>query len=63
MPPYRPDYTPIEERGSKLKQWLRRAEARAKAQLDETLGETLRRVTLKDILGWFRHAGLCATHG
>ena len=59
LPPYRPDYTRIEELGSKLKQWLRRAEARAKAQLDEAL----RRVTPKDILGWFRHAGLCATHG
>src|SRR5512142_2681250 len=63
LPPYSPDYTPIEEMFSKIKQWLRRAEARAKAALYDALGEALRRVTPEDILGWFRHAGLCATHG
>ena len=63
LPPYSPDYTPIEERFSKVKQSLRRAEARVKAELYEALGEALRRVTPKDILGWFQHAGLCATHG
>ena len=59
----RPPYTPIEEMFSKVQQWLRRAEARAKAELYKALGEALRRVTPEDILGWFRHAGLCATHG
>jgi transposase len=63
LPPYSPDYTPIEEMFSKVKQSLRRAEARVKAELYEALGEALRRVTPKDILGWFQHAGLCATHG
>src|SRR5512135_2707590 len=63
LPPSSPDSTPIEEMFSKVKQGLRRAEARAKAELYEALGETLRRVTPEDILGWFRHAGLCATHG
>ena len=62
LPPYSPDYT-IEKMFSKVKQWLRRAEARAKAELYDTLGEGMRRVTAEDILGWFRHAGLCATHG
>ena len=38
-------------------------EARVKAELYEALGEALRRVTPKDILGWFQHAALCATHG
>ena len=63
LPPYSPDSTPIEEIVSKVKQGLRWAGARAKAELDEALGEALRRVTPEDILGWFRHAGLCATHG
>jgi transposase len=63
LPPYSPDYTPIEEMFSKVKQWLRRAEARAKVELYDALGEALRRVKPEDILGWFRHAGLCATHG
>jgi transposase len=63
LPPYSPDYTPIEEMWSKVKQWLRRAGVRAKDALYDVLGEALRQVTPEDILGWFRHAGLCATHG
>ena len=58
LPPYSPDYTPIEEMFSKVKQGLRRAEARARTGLYDALGEALRRVTPRDILGWFRHAGL-----
>ena len=63
LPPYSPDYTPIEEMFSKVKQDLRRAEARTRTRLYDAVGEALRRVTLQDILGWFRHAGLCATPG
>ena len=59
LPPYSPDYTPIEEMFSKVKQDLRRAEARTR--LYDAVGEALWRVTPQDILGWFRHAGLCAT--
>jgi transposase len=63
LPPYSPDYTPIEEMFSKVKEALRRTEARAKDELYEALGEVLRQVIPEDILGWFQHAGLCATHG
>jgi transposase len=63
LPPYSPDYTPIEEMYSKVKGYLRRAAARTEDRLYEALGEALRRVTPQDILGWFRKAGLCATHG
>jgi transposase len=63
LPPYSPEYTPIEEMFSQLKQGLRRAEARTKAGLVEAVGEVLRSVTRQDIRGWFEHAGLCATPG
>lgn len=63
LPPYSPDYTPIEEMFSKIKTYLRRAAARSKEDLYAALGEALKSVTPEDILGWFRHAGLCATHG
>lgn len=63
LPPYSPDYTPIEEMFSKVKQGLRRAEARTKAGLYDAVGGVLRQVTSQDILGWFQHAGLCATPG
>jgi transposase len=63
LPPYSPDYTPIEEMFSKVKTFLRRVAARSKEGLYDALGEALRCVTPQDILGWFRHAGLCATQG
>jgi transposase len=62
LPPYSPDYAPIEEMFSKVQEFLRRVAARAKGALYDALGEALGQVTPQDILGWFRHAGLCATH-
>jgi transposase len=61
LPPYSPDYTPIEEMFSKVKEFLRRVAARTKGDLYEAIGEALRQVTIQDILGWFQQAGLCAT--
>ena len=63
LPPYSPDYTPIEEMFSKVKQFLRRAAARTKTDLYDAIGEVLKEVTPEDISGWFQHAGLCATPG
>src|SRR5262249_32200156 len=63
LPPYSPEYNPIEELFSKVKGIVRRAEARAEDELYAAMVEAMRRVTPKDILGWFRHAGLCAAHG
>jgi transposase len=61
LPPYSPDFTPIEEMFSKFKEFLRRIGARAKDHLYDAIGEGLREVTAQDVLGWFRHAGLRAT--
>jgi len=61
LPPYSPDYTPIEEMFSKFKGFLRRVGARAKERLYDAIGDGLREITTGDILGWFRHAGLCAS--
>lgn len=60
LPPYGPDFNPIEEMFSKFKEALRRLGARAKDHLYEAIGEALGGVTLEDILGWFRQAGSCA---
>jgi transposase len=60
LPPYSPDFNPIEEMFSKLKGFLRRVGARAKEHLYDAIGDGLREVTPRDILGWFRHAGMCA---
>ena len=63
LPPYSPDYTPIEEMYSKVKEFLRRVAARVKGDLYDAIGEALREVTPEDIIGWFKEAGLSATHG
>lgn len=42
---------------SKLKAWLRSAEARKVDGLIEAMGDALRAVRLGDILGWFGHSG------
>ena len=63
LSPYSPDYTPIEKLWSKVKAFLRRVAARSKDTLYIALGEALETVTPQDILGWFKHAGLFATHG
>ena len=63
LPPWSPDYTPIEEMYSKVKEFLRRVAARVKGDLYDAIGEALREVTPEDIVGWFKEAGLCATHG
>jgi transposase len=63
LPPYSPDYTPIEGMNSKVKAFLRRIAARTKGDLYEAIGEALKEVTPQDITGWFKEAGLCATHG
>jgi len=59
LPPYSPDYTPIEEMFSKFKEFLRRVGARAREHLYDAIGDGLREVTPEDILGWFGHAGQC----
>lgn len=59
LPPYSPDFNPIEEMFSKFKEALRRLGARAKDHLYNAIGEALRGVTIQDILGWFRQAGSC----
>jgi transposase len=63
LPPYSPDYTPIEEMFSKVKEFLRRVAARVKGDLYSAIGEALREVTDQDIIGWFQDAGLYAAHG
>ena len=63
LPPYSPAYNPIEQMWSKIKAHLRRAAARAKDDVYAALGEALDGVTIRDVIGWYKHAGLCATHG
>ena len=58
LPPYSPDYNPIEMLWSKLKHFLRSLEARTTELLHDALLIALASITPSDALGWFKHCGL-----
>jgi transposase len=57
LPPYSPDYSPIEQCWSKIKSYLRGAKARTAEALDKALAQAIKLVTKADIRGWFKHCG------
>lgn len=57
LPPYSPDYSPIEEAFSKIKSLLRRAAARSRKALIEAMGAALSEISTADASGYFNHAG------
>jgi transposase len=57
LPAYSPDLNPIEMMWSKVKNFLRDAEARTEEQLIKAIGQALARITPKDPLNWFAHCG------
>jgi transposase len=57
LPPYSPDFNPIEQAFSKLKGYLRAACARSRETLMEVIGEALRTITASDALGYFEQCG------
>jgi transposase len=57
LPSYPPDYNPIEEAFSKIKELLRRACARSREALVEAMGEALSAISSRDAWGFFEHAG------
>ncbi len=57
LPPYSPDFSPIEEAFSKLKALLRKAKARQRGALVEAIGRALSAVTAEDAAGYFGHCG------
>jgi transposase len=57
LPPYSPDFNPIENMWSKVKRHLRSAAARTFEALQEAVWSALDRVTPDDCVGFFRHCG------
>jgi transposase len=57
LPPYSPDFNPIEQAFSKLKASLRRAEARTREALIEAMGAALSTISAQDASGFFGHCG------
>jgi transposase len=55
LPPYSPDYSPVENCWSKLKANLRTAKAHTREALDNTLKQAIESITATDAKGWFKH--------
>ena len=57
LPPYSPDFNPIEMAFAKLKALLRKAAERTVDALWDTIGETLDTFTPQECVNYFKHAG------
>ena len=57
LPPYSPDFSPIEQAFGKLKTSLRRANARTRPALEDAIAAGLAAITAHDAQAWFRHCG------
>jgi transposase len=62
LPPYSPDFSPIEEAFSKVKGIVRRIGARTREALLDATSEALDAVSRRDAVGWFGHCGYDVAH-
>ena len=60
LPSYSPDFNPIEHAFSKVKQALRRAQARTDDALRAATWAAFATITPADVAGWFSHCGYVA---
>jgi transposase len=57
LPPYSPDWSPIESCWSKIKTRLRGMKARTREALDQALTKVIGKISNSDARGWFAHCG------
>ena len=57
LPPYSPQFNPIELCWNKLKHLLRAANARCRDSLDRAIAAAMDAITPHDAVAWFRHCG------
>jgi transposase len=57
LPPYSPDFTPIEHAFSKIKALLRGIGARSRETLLEAVRQAVAAITPEDATAWFGHVG------
>ena len=57
LPPYSPDFSPVEQAWSKLKTALRAAQARSRQALEQALQEAISWITSQEARNWFDHCG------
>lgn len=57
LPPYSPDFNPIEQCWSKVKQKLRSLKARTVDALEQAIAEAITTITSHNASAWFAHCG------
>ena len=57
LPPYSLDFNPVELAFSKLKTWLRKAQARTRDVLEEAIRTAAEWISEHDAKNWFDHCG------
>jgi transposase len=57
LPAYSPDFNPIEEAFSKIKNLIRNAGARSREALLDAIGKAISAITDQDARGFFKHCG------
>jgi transposase len=57
LPAYSPDLNPIEKMWSKLKEFLRSAQARSQPSLVQAIASALETITTQDGINWFASCG------
>jgi transposase len=57
LPPYSPDFSPIEPCWGKLKTWLRGRKARTREALDQALADMIPKISNQDSREWFAYCG------
>lgn len=57
LPPYSPDFNPIEHAWSKIKAIVRGLKATTRAELDAAIATAMEAIVASDAQGWFKHCG------
>lgn len=57
LPPYSPEYNPIEMCWAKIKEFLRAQATRTREALDRALAQGFELISFRDLIGWFKHCG------
>lgn len=61
LPPYSPEFSPIENLWSKVKAILRKIKARNYLDLIDTITLAMLQITQQDIRNWFAHCCYCTS--
>jgi len=57
LPPYSPEFNPIEKLWSKLKEFVRREVTLTRELFDDAVAQAMDAITTSDLCGWFQHCG------